>query len=156
MKVKSKCEYVVNIEKYLRWTDYAIRRKGREILWDFNITGPQFIALQILINDGELTVGELSQKMSLACSTITDLVDRMEKSGLVVRKKDEKDKRIVRIEVLPVGYEVVNKVVEKRRKFLAGKLENFKEEEMKFLSESLEALYIAIKKENEEWKNSGN
>ena len=100
---KVACENVVSIEKYLRRIDYMIRIEGREILKDFNITGPQFSALQILIYNGELTIGELSQKMGLACSTITDLVDRMEKNQLVVRKKDEKDKRVVRIEVLPIG-----------------------------------------------------
>ena len=47
-----------------------------------------------------MTIGELSKSMALACSTITDLIDRMEKAGLVVRKKDEKDKRVVRIEVM--------------------------------------------------------
>ncbi len=147
MKNKGTWEDVIKIERYLRKTDYIIRLKGREILKDFNITGPQFTALQILIGKGELTIGELSRKTSLACSTITDLIDRMEKNKLVVRKKDEKDKRVVRIEVLPLGYEIVDKVVGKRREFLGEKLEGFEEEEMKFLSESLESLYNAMKKD---------
>ena len=100
-------EKIISIEKHLRKIDYIIRLKGREILKDFNITIPQFTALQILINNGNLTIGELSQKMALACSTITDLIDRMEKNQLVVRRKDEKDKRVVRIEVLPAGHEIV-------------------------------------------------
>src|SRR5690554_4831047 len=98
MKYESS-EYVENIEKYLRKVDYIVRKKGREILNDFNMTIPQFTALQIVVNNGSLTIGDLSQKMGLACSTITDLIDRMEKSELVTRKRDEKDKRVVRIEV---------------------------------------------------------
>jgi DNA-binding MarR family transcriptional regulator len=92
LKDKDICENVVSIERHLRKVDYIIRLKGRKILNDFNITVPQFTALQILINNGELTIGELSQKMALACSTITDLIDRMEKSELVIREKDEKEK----------------------------------------------------------------
>lgn len=147
MKKKRTWEDVIRIERYLRKTDYIIRLKGREILNDFNITGPQFTALQILMSKGELTIGELSQEMSLACSTITDLVDRMEKNKLVIRKKDEKDKRVVRIEVLPLGYDLVHKVVEKRREFLGDKLKSFKEEEMNLLSDGLESLYRAMKKD---------
>jgi len=147
LKNKGTWEDVIKIERYLRKNDYIIRLKGREILKDFNITGSQFTALQILIGNGELTIGELSRKTSLACSTITDLIDRMEKNKLVVRKKDEKDKRVVRIEVLPLGYEIVDKVVQKRREFLGRELEGFEEEEMKFLSESLESLYNAMKKD---------
>lgn len=148
MKEKSGYEDIINIEKYLRKVDYIIRVKGREILNDFNISIPQFTALQILIYNGELTIGELSKKMSLACSTITDLVDRMENNELVVRKKDEKDKRVVRIEVLPLGHEIVGKVLEERVKYLEMKTSELTEEEKSSLSEGLESLYNAMKK----WK----
>ncbi|RKD31451.1 MarR family winged helix-turn-helix transcriptional regulator [Thermohalobacter berrensis] len=144
------CENVKEIEKYLRNVDYIIRKKGREILKDFNITVPQFHALQVLINKGELTIGELSQKMSLACSTITDLIDRMEKNNLVVRVKDKKDKRVVRIKVKDEGYELVDKVLERRWNYLADKLKGFDEENKIFLKNSLEALYEAMKDEDVE------
>ncbi|HSH35925.1 MarR family transcriptional regulator [Schnuerera sp.] len=145
MKEDIICENVVSIEKHLRKIDYIIRLKGREILKDFNITIPQFSALQILIYNGELTIGELSQKMALACSTITDLIDRMEKNKLVIRKKDEKDKRVVRIEVLPKGHDIVKKVLDKRVKFLDSKMVGLKEEEKTSLSKGLESLYKAMK-----------
>lgn len=141
------CENVVNIEKHLRKVDYIIRRKGREILSDFNITVPQFSALQILINYGDMTIGELSQKMALACSTITDLIDRMEKSDLVIRKKDEKDKRVVRVEVLPKGYDILEKVLKKRIDFLTGKLSDFSDEDKDKLNLGLKSLYEAMKDE---------
>ena len=142
------CNHVTEIEKYLRKVDYIIRIKGREILNDFNITSPQFTALQILINNGNMTIGELSQKMSLACSTITDLVGRMEKTDLVIRKKDTEDKRVVRVEVLPKGFDILEKVLDKRRKFLELKLSNFDKEQKEALSSGLYELYIA---KNEEY-----
>lgn len=147
MDEKMNSDNVACIERYLRRVDYIIRRKGREILFDFNITVPQFTALQILINNGNMTIGELSQKMALACSTITDLIDRMEKAELVVRKKDEKDKRVVRVEVLPYGYEILEKVLNKRIEFLDGKLSGFSDEDKSRLNMGLEALYNAMKQE---------
>ena len=83
--------------------------------------------------------------MALACSTITDLINRMEKAGLVVRKKDKEDKRVVRVEVQPIGYDLVEKVLDKRIDYLNGKLKGFKEEEKKFLKEALDSLYTAMK-----------
>jgi DNA-binding MarR family transcriptional regulator len=147
MKIQEKFEDIANIEKYLRKVDYIIRRKGREILADFNITVPQFTALQILINQGTMTIGELSQKMALACSTITDLIDRMEKSELVIRKKDEKDKRVVRIEVLNKGHVILEKVLSERIEFLSGKLTNFSDKEKNDLNIGLKALYEAMDKD---------
>lgn len=148
MVSENNCNNVANIEKYLRKVDYIIRRKGREILNDFNITVPQFTALQILINNGDMTIGELSQKMALACSTITDLIDRMEKAELVIRKRDDKDKRVVRIEVLPKGFDILNRVLDKRREFLSSKLGNFSDRDKIELNRGLESLYEAMKEES--------
>lgn len=138
---KGSRENIVNIEKHLRKVDYIIRLKGREILSDLNITVPQFTALQILIYNGELTIGELSQKMALACSTITDLIDRMEKINLVIRKKDQNDRRIVRIEVLPIGHEIMKKVLEKRVRFLESKMVGLTDEEKLSLDKVLKSLH---------------
>lgn len=141
---ENNCKHVFEIEKYLRKIDYIIRIKGREILKDFSMTAPQFSALQILINNGDMTIGELSQKMSLACSTITDLIGRMEKTELVKRKKDDKDKRVVRVEVLPKGFDILEKVLEKRRGFLEEKLNDFDLEQKQNLTKGLKELYIAM------------
>jgi len=137
-------ETVAEIEKYLRRIDYTIRKKGREIILEENITIPQFHALQILIHHGKLTIGDLSQKMSLACSTITDLIDRMEKTQLVARKRSEKDKRVVIVEVLPKGHEILEKVLIKRREYLRGKISHYKLEEMENLRRELQILYESI------------
>lgn len=106
------------IELLLRQTCFIIKRKGREILEDYNITPPQFNALQIIIHNGELTIGELSNKLYLAPSTITDLVDRMEKTELVERIRDTKDRRVVKVKALEKGNHLIDQVVEKRINFI--------------------------------------
>lgn len=140
-------EHVDSIEEYLRKVDYIIRKKGRVILSDFNITVPQFTALQTLINNGDMTISELSQKMDLACSTITDLIDRMEKTSLVRRRKDEQDKRVVRVEVLQEGHDILARVLEKRIEFLSEKLKGVTEEDKRTLRTALENLYLEMKEE---------
>jgi DNA-binding MarR family transcriptional regulator len=141
-------ENIVEIERHLRKIDYIIRKKGREIITEENITAPQFQALQILINNEEMTIGELSQKIALACSTITDLIDRMEKAELVLRRKSSKDKRVVIVEVLPRGHEILEKVLKKRRTYLRGKMADYQLEEMELLRGQLATLYEAIKNED--------
>lgn len=135
---------VAEIEKYLRRIDYTIRKKGREIITEENITIPQFQALQILIHNESLTIGELSQKMGLACSTITDLVDRMEKTELVIRRKSERDKRVVIVDVLPKGHDILEKVLKKRRAYLKGEMSNYNLEKIEILKEELKTLYESI------------
>ncbi len=111
-------ENIVEIERLLRWVCTSIKRKGREILSNFEITPPQFDALLQLIKNGDLTISELSNRMFLACSTITDLIDRMEKNGLVERVRDTKDRRVVRIRVLDKGNSLIDEVLDTRRMYL--------------------------------------
>ncbi|NBI05807.1 MarR family winged helix-turn-helix transcriptional regulator [Senegalia massiliensis] len=136
---------VTDIENSLRQIDYIIRKKGREILKDHFITAPQFIALQRIASKGNLTIGELSNEMSLACSTITDLVDRMERNDLVSRFKDENDRRIVRIKVKNKGNKVVEDVLNRRKDYLSKILEDFSVEEKEILARNLMKLYNVMK-----------
>ncbi|UGB33413.1 MarR family winged helix-turn-helix transcriptional regulator [Metabacillus sp. B2-18] len=132
-----KTQTVSDLEKALRHISGIIKQKGREILNDYHITPPQFVALQWLWENGDLTIGELSNKMFLACSTTTDLVDRMEKNQLVIRVKDTHDRRIVRIHLLAEGERIIEEVIQKRQNYLRDMLVNFEEEELVALEKSL-------------------
>jgi MarR family transcriptional regulator, organic hydroperoxide resistance regulator len=116
-------EKVEGIEQNFRRASWKTKLKGREILSEFDITPPQFNALLTLNAHENLTIGELSQKMYLACSTVTDLLDRMERNELVERVKDEKDRRVVRIKVLKKGLTVIEGVLENRRCYIKENLD---------------------------------
>ena len=117
----------IRIEENLRRVCYKIKKKGREILNDVEITPPQFEALQYLRNEDNLTIGELSSRMYLACSTVTDLLDRMERNELVRRVKDENDRRIVRIVVLQKGHDLIKLVMENRINYVESILSQLDE-----------------------------
>lgn len=111
--------HVVEIEDLLRSVSTILKKRGRDILGNFDITNPQFDALLVLREFGELTMGELCSKMFLACSTATDLIDRMERNGLIERVRDTADRRVIRLKVLPKGNQVIDEVLEARRNYLA-------------------------------------
>ncbi|MEH7109843.1 MarR family winged helix-turn-helix transcriptional regulator [Bacillus sp. JJ1764] len=134
-------DIVANIEKDLRYISGIIKQKGRELLTNYKITPPQFVALQWLFEDGDMTIGELSNKMYLACSTTTDLVDRMEKNLLVERVKDQNDRRVVRIHLLEEGKRIIDEVIKKRQVYLAEVLKDFTSEEIRLLQINLDKLH---------------
>lgn len=131
-------ERTVRIEENLRRVCYKIKKKGREILNDVDITPPQFEALQHLIYEERLTIGELSNRMYLACSTVTDLLDRMERNELVKRVKDESDRRIVRVEVLPKGHDLLEQVMQNRRLYIESVLDELDESVIESIDHSFE------------------
>lgn len=138
-------ESVAILEKELRYISHLIKQKGREILSNYTITPPQFIALQWLHESGDMTIGDLSTKMYLAFSTTTDLVDRMEKNELVQRVRDENDRRVVRIHLLHEGERIIQEVILKRQNYLRDITQEFNAEEFEQLSRTLQKLHLLMK-----------
>jgi DNA-binding MarR family transcriptional regulator len=138
-------EQVAFLEKELRYISGIIKQKGREILSNYTITPPQFIALQWLFEHGDMTIGDLSTKMYLAFSTTTDLVDRMEKNQLVLRVRNEQDRRVVQIHLLKEGERIIEEVIVKRQDYLRDVLSNFDEKEVERLSILLKKLHLEMK-----------
>jgi MarR family transcriptional regulator, organic hydroperoxide resistance regulator len=138
-------ERVAFMEKELRYISGIIKQKGREILNSYTITPPQFIALQWLFEHGDMTIGDLSNKMFLAFSTTTDLVDRMEKNELVLRIREEQDRRVVRIKLLKEGERIIEEVIQKRQEYLETVLSDFSKEEVEQFSFLLEKMHREMK-----------
>lgn len=64
-----------------------------------NLTAPQGILLSILAKEGEMNVSDLSQKMGLTSSTVSGIIDRLEKGGFLQRKRSGEDRRVVFVSV---------------------------------------------------------
>lgn len=141
-------ETVAKIEKELRFIAGLIKQKGREILSNYTITPPQFVALQWLHECGDMTIGDLSNKMYLAFSTTTDLVDRMERNNLVVRIRDDKDRRVVFIHLLDEGIRIIEEVIAKRQDYLRDILTEFDSNEVQELSGYLQRLHLQMKQQD--------
>lgn len=55
--------------------------------------GAQGRILYVLWQNDDISISKLSAQTSLANTTLTSMLDRMEASGLIVRKPDPKDRR---------------------------------------------------------------
>jgi MarR family transcriptional regulator, organic hydroperoxide resistance regulator len=60
--------------------------------------GAQGRILISLWNDGAGSIHDLSKRTSLAPTTLTTMLDRLEEKGLIARKKSAKDRRVIWIE----------------------------------------------------------
>lgn len=131
---------VEGIEALLRGITRVLKKRGRDILGEFDVTPPQFEALLTLRDCGLLTMGELCQKLYLACSTATDLVDRMERNGLIQRERDSLDRRVIRLKVTAQGERVMDQVLQARLRYLDTVTEGMSPDQLRRLAEALEAL----------------
>jgi MarR family transcriptional regulator, organic hydroperoxide resistance regulator len=73
------------------------------LLEDLGITYPQYLILLILWEEKAATVMELGDKLLLSSNTLTPLLKRMEKKGILRRTRSEEDERKVRISLTDRG-----------------------------------------------------
>ncbi len=139
--------HVAEIEELLRNVGTMLKKRGRDIVSNFDITPPQLDALLVLREFGELTMGELCGRMFLACSTATDLIDRMERNGLIERVRDTNDRRVIRLRVLDKGSVVIGEVLEARRLYLSTILTEVDVPDKERLIQSLEQLNYLMTRE---------
>lgn len=147
MEDKRYSQYVEDIENLIRKVSFVIKCRGRDILSNFDITPPQFNALLLLYEYGDMTIGELGNRMYLASSTATDLIDRMERNGLVERVRDEKDRRVVRLHMTEKGQQMILEVLESRKRYLDQLLAHVNIEDQEKLVNSLSKIYDLMKDE---------
>ncbi len=78
----------------------------RLCLADLGVGATQSYTLLSLPQEGGLGMNELSEAMGLANSTTTRIVDQLVRKGLVRRKTDDADRRVVKVSLTPKGQEL--------------------------------------------------
>jgi DNA-binding MarR family transcriptional regulator len=105
---------------------HALEDQLDEALATVDLSAPKFTALAVMVAEGQpMSLSELAAKLTCVRSNITQLVDRLEKDGLVKRTDDPSDRRGVRAEVTALGrerFEAGLKVTNKVHETIAGKL----------------------------------
>ena len=82
---------------------HAFARAYKPLLEPLDLTYPQYLVLlQLWEKDGQ-SVSELGGPLFLDSGTLTPLLKRMEKAGLVSRSRDKIDERLVRVVLTPKG-----------------------------------------------------
>jgi len=87
------------LDRDLRVVRQIINRPIEALIERGGLTGPQQSAMQVLVESDGLSLKDLSKELGLAHSTVSGIVDRLEKQGLVKRQTDEADRRLVKLVV---------------------------------------------------------
>jgi DNA-binding MarR family transcriptional regulator len=93
----------------LRRIFHAVDRHSRQLARLHGLTEPQAICLNAVNRAGELNTGQLARTVSLSPPTVTGILDRLERRGLVMRERAVRDKRQVVIRLTDGGRQLLEK-----------------------------------------------
>ncbi len=82
---------------------HAFNRLYRPLLEDLELTYPQYLVMQLLWSQDERSVKEIGQELRLESNTLTPLLKRLQATGLIERRRDTADERVVRIHLTEQG-----------------------------------------------------
>lgn len=84
-------------------TSLAMTKRYKPLLAPLGVTYPQYLVLLVLWQHRELGVAELGERLFLDFGTLSPLLKRMEASGWLVRTRDTRDERRVRVRLTESG-----------------------------------------------------
>ncbi|KYF89892.1 MarR family transcriptional regulator [Sorangium cellulosum] len=86
------------------------RRLTKGMASGFGLTGPQLTILKLLESFQDLSLSTLSERIRAQNSTVTGIVDRMEREGLVRRERSKADRRVVHIRLSEKGARLAREI----------------------------------------------
>lgn len=87
----------------------AIDQHSRRLAQEFGLTGPQVVLLRELVRNGEMHVAELAENISLSHATVTDILNRLEKRGLIGRTRSLTDRRRIMVTATEEARAIIKK-----------------------------------------------
>jgi DNA-binding MarR family transcriptional regulator len=130
----------------------AINRYLRSMASDQSenpVTRVQWLLLRHLQRHGSCTIGELAEHLDVRSSTMSQMVDRLEKNGIVYRSAGQKDARVKTVALCEKGKEIIQEREKLWVDSLAQPFQNFSIEEKETLLNLMDKLVSHIPKKRD-------
>ncbi len=105
----------LRLENQLCFPLYACSRevvkRYRPLLEPLGLTYTQYIVMLVLWEQEEISVRDLGAKLFLDSGTLTPLLKKMEKAGLLTRCRSHQDERVLQIRITPKGMDLREQAV---------------------------------------------
>ena len=104
------------------------------------VRSDQIWALSALRDTPGMKVSELAQALSIHASTASNMLDKIEKAGLIRRERNSTDQRVVRLYLTEAGRQIVNDAPRPLTGILTHALSNLPESTLARLNDDLRQL----------------
>jgi len=127
---------------WIRFLRFSLQshKKLESDLEKAGLTPPQFYVLATIGYAGGLPFGEIGAKMMVTVSNLTGIVDRLEEKKLVVRKRDDRDRRVVHVVLTDKGTKLYKSTIPVFEKSIAQIFARIESPQQKELSTLLRRL----------------
>ena len=99
---------------------HAFTAAYKPFLEPLGLTYPQYLVLIVLWEGDGISVGAIGAKLQLDAGTLTPILKRMEKAGLIRRPRNPENERQLKVELTPKGRALRERVGEARAQIVCA------------------------------------
>lgn len=131
-------DILIKIRKIVRSVDI----ESKKIQKEYGVSIPQVLCLNFLHESPnyQSTQGEIRNFLNLNSSTVSGIINRLEKKGLLARLPKSGDKRVVNIALTSAGDKLLGSIPSLLHEQLSEKLQKLDDIEIKKVEDSLNTL----------------
>jgi DNA-binding MarR family transcriptional regulator len=111
-------ESATELAELLRQANKRLQQGTRDTLAPLGLSGSQARVVRLLA-DGPLRMSVIADRLAVVPHSVTDVVDRAERAGVVARRRDPEDRRSTLVELTPLGSRLLDQLDEARRESAA-------------------------------------
>ena len=118
----------------------TVAKRVEEDIKNYGLNTTEFSVLELLYHKGDQPIQKIGEKVLLASSSITYVVDKLEKKELLVRKPCSKDRRVTYAVITDKGRKLMDEIFPEHKKAIEKIFAGINEEEKAQLIEQLKRL----------------
>ncbi|NIZ10763.1 MarR family winged helix-turn-helix transcriptional regulator [Pseudooceanicola sp. HF7] len=135
---------LIALRRILRATELF----GKELAQAAGLSPVQFRVLQLVAGQGMSTPKAISVQMGVTQATVTALLDKLEKQGMLTRERSKVDRRQMNIAVTEMGRETLEEAPDPLQQRYVRKFESLKDWEQSQIIASLERVAAMLDAED--------
>ncbi|GLC82519.1 MarR family winged helix-turn-helix transcriptional regulator [Lacrimispora brassicae] len=127
---KTELKILIGLHRAVNYID----RQSTKIFSEYQLTLGQFAVLEALYHKGDMTIGQVQEKILSSSGTMPLIINNLEKRGYLIRETDSKDKRRCILHITAQGQELIGQVYPRNEARIIELMSHWTDEEKKELA----------------------
>ena len=124
----------------------ALLDKDQRNIRSYGLNTSEFGVLELLYNKGSHPIQQIGDKILITSGTMTYVIDKLEKKGLIVRRNCDNDRRIIYAELTETGKNKMMEILPNHYQALADSVDSLTSAEKEIMIEMLKKISFSSKK----------
>lgn len=118
----------------------SITKMVKRDMDSYGVNPTEFMVLELLYNKGPQAIQVIGNKVLLASSSITYVIDQLEKKNFVTRKQNPEDRRVTLVSLTEAGQKLMSEIFPQHSSVIQELFEDLTEDELAKLADEIKTI----------------